>query len=213
MRRAHRLMLSSVMSIALSAVCICIPQTIADGSSRIRETHSVVQDVIVPCGPLFFGLHSLHMTNEHKACLDEVAIDLQQYVGASLVIDGHRDATERVGMGATRASLARDYLVQERGFDRSRISVRDCAFSCPHEAQDSALNRRAEIYLLPAGTTANKIVTKCANGKTSNPQITGEKVIPWPWKCPAWGDECGKQGPPANAFKPAQQSSSERKPR
>src|SRR6185295_14560807 len=35
-------------------------------------------DVITPCGPIFFPFNSARINNEHKACLDDIAIRLQQ---------------------------------------------------------------------------------------------------------------------------------------
>jgi hypothetical protein len=34
--------------------------------------------VITPCGPIFFPYNSARINNEHKACLDDIAIRLQQ---------------------------------------------------------------------------------------------------------------------------------------
>jgi hypothetical protein len=138
-----------------------------------------VPNPITPCGPIFFPFNSARITNEHKACLDEIALRLQQDPRASVIIDGHRDSSERVGISLTRANNARDYLVNEKGIDSNRITVRNFGDSCPHESGDPALNRRVEFWILPEGATIESIANfkKCAAGAT--PQvITTETPAP-----------------------------------
>src|SRR5262249_4174831 len=43
-------------------------------------------EILVPCGPIFFPFNSARINNEHKACLDEIALRLQQDPRALLVI-------------------------------------------------------------------------------------------------------------------------------
>lgn len=128
-------------------------------------------DVITPCGPIFFPFNSARINNEHKACLDDIAIRLQQDPRSAVVIDGHRDSSERVGISLTRANNARDYLVNEKQVDSARITVRNFGDSCPHESGDANLNRRVEFWLVPDGASASQIDTlkKCAAGAT--PQV------------------------------------------
>lgn len=134
---------------------------------------------ISPCGPIFFPFNSARINNEHKACLDEIALRMQQDPRASLVIDGHRDSSERVGISLTRANNARDYLVNEKGVDTSRITVRNFGDTCPHDSGDPNLNRRVEFWIVPADGKASDIdaLKKCASGAT--PQvITTEEPAP-----------------------------------
>ncbi len=112
-------------------------------------------DLILPCGPIFFPFNSARINNEHKACLDEIALRLQQDPRAYVVVDGHRDTSERVGISLTRANNARDYLVNERGIDAARITVRNYSDTCPHSSGDAALNRRVEFYIVPGDYNAN----------------------------------------------------------
>lgn len=123
---------------------------------------------MVPCGPIFFPFNSARINNEHKACLDDIALRLQQDPRASVVIDGHRDSSERVGISLTRANNARDYLVNEKGVDAARITVRNFGDTCPHDSGDPALNRRVEFFILPEGATMAGVdaMKKCASGAT-----------------------------------------------
>ncbi len=134
---------------------------------------------VIPCGPIFFPFNSSRINNEHKACLDEVALRLQQDPRSQLVIDGHRDSSERVGISLTRANNSSDYLVNERLVDRSRITIRNFGDTCPQELGDPKLNRRVEFWILPEGTSIDAIqqLKTCAPG--SSPRVLfGEQPAP-----------------------------------
>jgi hypothetical protein len=99
--------------------------------------------------------------NEAKACLDEVALDLQRQADAKAVIVGESNAKENeitakqqkvaakrkkakvTLFAAQRAVNAKDYLVTEKGIDASRVSV----------ATGTTDGQTAENYLVPAGAT------------------------------------------------------------
>jgi hypothetical protein len=115
---------------------------------RIDEDVITCVDIIVPCGPIFFPYNSARINNEHKACLEEISLRLQQDPRAYVVIDGHRDSAERVGISLTRANNARDYLVSI-GVSAGRITVRNFGDTCPHTDGDPVLNRRVEFYIVP----------------------------------------------------------------
>jgi outer membrane protein OmpA-like peptidoglycan-associated protein len=101
------------------------------------------------------------VSNEAKACLDEVALDLQRQADAKVVIVGEANAKESaqtakqeayaakhkrakvMRFAAQRAVNAKDYLTTEKGIDGSRISV----------ATGTADAQAAENYLVPAGAT------------------------------------------------------------
>ena len=66
----------------------------------------------------------VRVDNEAKGCLDDIALTMQQQAGAKLVIVGNSSANEHPEAGAERALNARQYLVQEKGIDNSRIEAR-----------------------------------------------------------------------------------------
>jgi hypothetical protein len=63
--------------------------------------------------------------NEAKACLDDIALNLQRSSDAKLAIVGNASSTEKTGskFAAERAVNTKAYLVSEKGVDASRISV------------------------------------------------------------------------------------------
>lgn len=144
------------------------PGTTATAAVTVNAPAPPAAQIVTPCGPIFFPVNSARINNEHKACLDEIALRLQQDPRASVVIDGHRDATERVGISLTRANNARDYLVNEKAIDAARITVRNLGDTCPHESGDPALNRRVEFWIVPEGASVSGIdaIKKCAAGAT-----------------------------------------------
>lgn len=137
----------------------------------VRPEERPIPPPISPCGPIFFPFNSARINNEHKACLDEIALRMQQDPRSSLVVDGHRDSSERVGISLTRANNARDYLVNEKGVDTARITVRNFGDTCPHDSGDPNLNRRVEFWIVPGDGRASDIdgMKKCASGAT--PQV------------------------------------------
>jgi hypothetical protein len=89
--------------------------------------------------------------NEAKACLDDVALNLQQQTDASAVLVGEAASDEKKAdtLAAQRAVNTKDYLVKEKGIDASRISVRT----------GTQGNKEVENYLVPAGATFDNDVT------------------------------------------------------
>ena len=115
--------------------------------------------------------------NEAKACLDEVALDLQQKTDATAVVVGEETAKEKedaakatkrhpkhpeADFAAQRAVNTKDYLVKEKGIDASRISV----------ASGSGDSKSVENYLVPAGATFSSDVqgTTPVDENTVKPQ-------------------------------------------
>jgi histone deacetylase complex regulatory component SIN3 len=99
--------------------------------------------------------------NEAKACLDQVALDLQNQANATAVVVGEADAKEKAATAkqqkyaerhkratvedsaAQRAVDTKEYLVTDKGIDASRISV----------ATGTADAQTVETYLVPSGAT------------------------------------------------------------
>jgi hypothetical protein len=105
--------------------------------------------------------------NEAKACLDEVALDLQRQSDATVVVVGEENAKEKdkvdkeelaakkhrhvkvEDFAAERAVNTKEYLVTDKGIDASRISV----------ATGATDGQTVEDYLVPAGATFTTDVT------------------------------------------------------
>jgi outer membrane protein OmpA-like peptidoglycan-associated protein len=81
--------------------------------------------------------------NEAKACLDDVALNLQQQADATAVVVGEAATTETnaATLAAQRGVNTKDYLVKEKGIDASRITVRT----------GTQGNKEVEDYLVPSG--------------------------------------------------------------
>jgi hypothetical protein len=90
--------------------------------------------------------------NDAKACLDEVALDLQKQTDATVVVVGDSTAKEKTPMkghkhakaedaAAQRAVNTKDYLVTEKGIDASRITVKT----------GTADSQEVQNYLVPSG--------------------------------------------------------------
>ena len=103
----------------------------------------------------------VRVDNEAKACLDEVALELQRHSDAKVVLVGNSDAKEKaktakeqkaalknkhlkvVDPAAERAVNAKDYLVKEKGIDASRVGV----------VTGTADSQTVENYLVPSGAS------------------------------------------------------------
>jgi ribosomal protein S11 len=112
--------------------------------------------------------------NEAKACLDEVALDLQRQSDAKAVVVGEATSAEKmepkgkkhakaVEFAAQRAVNTKEYLVTEKGIDASRISV----------ATGSTDGQTVENYLVPAGVsfTADVNGTTPVNESVVKPEV------------------------------------------
>ena len=133
--------------------------------SRERQDQVIYDELLRPCGPVFFRLRSSGITEDHKACFDEIALVLngnaKQY---RLVIDGHRDSAEPSSISVARARVARRYLVKEKGIDPGRLVVRDFSDTCPHESSIQDLNRRVEFWYLRNVVGIGFLPEPCAPG-------------------------------------------------
>jgi outer membrane protein OmpA-like peptidoglycan-associated protein len=124
--------------------------------------------------------------NEAKACLDEVAIDLQKQSDAKAVVVGSSDAKEKaatakqqkaalknkhikvVDTAAERAVNTKDYLVTEKGIDAARISV----------ATGTADGQKVEDYLVPSGASFSSDVAGTTPVDESAVKVQARKTLP-----------------------------------
>lgn len=66
----------------------------------------------------------LRVDNEAKGCLDDIALEMQREATGRLVIVGNYSSNEQPEAGAKRTKNVRQYLVNEKGIDPSRIDLR-----------------------------------------------------------------------------------------
>ncbi|MGA9716765.1 MAG: hypothetical protein WBQ79_00680 [Acidobacteriaceae bacterium] len=102
--------------------------------------------------------------NEAKACLDDVALNLQRQSDATAVVVGDSATGEKMGpkLAAQRAVNTKDYLVKEKGIDASRVQVRT----------GSEPGKQAQNYLVPSGANFDNDVqgTTQVNEESVRPQ-------------------------------------------
>jgi outer membrane protein OmpA-like peptidoglycan-associated protein len=105
------------------------------GQTASQTTQVTVVTPPAPAAPTTTSLCSIsfdrdehrptRVDNEGKACLDDLALNLQQNTGATLDLVGNASTTEKDGpkKAAERAVNTKDYLVKEKGIDGTRIKV------------------------------------------------------------------------------------------
>jgi hypothetical protein len=134
------------------------------GQTATANTAVTITAPYVPPAPHTQALCSINFTNdakrptrvdnEAKACLDQVALSLQQQPDAKAVVVGEASAAEKtpakghkhakaVDFAAQRAVNTKDYLVTEKGIDASRISV----------VTGTTDGETVEDYLVPSGAS------------------------------------------------------------
>jgi hypothetical protein len=124
------------------------------GQTASATTTVTVNAPPVPPAPTTSALCSINfdrdkrrparVDNEAKACLDDIALNLQRTSDAKLAIVGNKTSSEKGdGFASERAVNAKAYLVTEKGIDASRISV--------YTGSDDA--KSATSTLIPAGAT------------------------------------------------------------
>jgi hypothetical protein len=124
--------------------------------------------------------------NEAKACLDEVALDLQRQADAKAVVVGESNAQEKAltekqekfaakhkrakveHFAEQRAVNTKDYLVTEKGIDASRISV----------ATGATDGQTVENYLVPAGANFSSDVQGTTPVDESTLKPESRKALP-----------------------------------
>jgi len=129
------------------------------GQSASALAIAVVDPIAVPPPPKSQRLCSLNFAhdrrrpervdNEAKACLDDIALNLQHYSDNKLFIVGDSDPCENGDtMAVQRAANAGNYLVKQKGIDPARIEYR--------LGQSKA--KQVDNYLVPPGANFNQDV-------------------------------------------------------
>jgi hypothetical protein len=98
----------------------------------------------------------VRVDNEAKGCLDDIALTLTQQTDAHLVMVGNSTPDEKPEAAAERALNARQYLVQEKGIDPTRVELRIGA----------STGEVVTNTLVPAGATFNNPDTHTFDEKT-----------------------------------------------
>ena len=97
------------------------------------------------------------LNNVDKACLDDMAQRLKADPRSHVVVIGYADSHERSPdrVAEQRANAVKDYVVQERGIEGSRITIRSAAATKPVDAGTDAAaqagNRRVVVWFVPEG--------------------------------------------------------------
>jgi hypothetical protein len=117
--------------------------------------------------------------NEAKACLDQVALSLQQQPDSKLAIVASSTSAEKtppkhpkkgavLDVAAQRGVNVKDYLVKDKGIDPSRVSV----------ATTATEGQKAEDYLIPAGANFATDVTGTTPVDESTVKPEERKALP-----------------------------------
>ncbi|HZD78019.1 MAG TPA: hypothetical protein VE218_13510 [Acidobacteriaceae bacterium] len=108
--------------------------------------------------------------NEAKACLDDVALNLQRQSDATAVVVGDSATNEKLGpkLAAQRAVNTKDYLVKEKGIDASRVQVRT----------GTEAGKQVQNYLVPSGANFDNDVqgTTQVNEDSVRPQTRAARA-------------------------------------
>jgi hypothetical protein len=128
---------TAILSTAgLSPSTITVTCNVVDdlGQAAKATTDVIITAPVIPVVPQTQQLCSLGFTrdrrrpvrvdNEAKGCLDDIALTLTQQTDARLIMVGNSAPDEKPEAAAERALNARQYLVQEKGIDPSRIELR-----------------------------------------------------------------------------------------
>jgi hypothetical protein len=87
--------------------------------------------------------HPVRVDNEAKGCLDDIALELYRDSAAVLVVVGKHDPAEKPDAAAERTLNEKQYLVNEKGIEPSRIELRT----------GETAGRTVDNVLVPAGAT------------------------------------------------------------
>jgi len=131
--------------------------------------------------------------NEAKACLDEVALALQQHPDENLVIVGENSSKdgENAGVAAQRGVNTKNYLATEKGIDPARITV----------VTGIEGTKGVEEYRVPTGATFTSAVANTTPVDENVVKPQDRKALPVR-SHPATQKTAAAKTPPANK-KPA----------
>jgi hypothetical protein len=125
--------------------------------------------------------------NEAKACLDSVALALQQHPDDNLVVVGEAVSTGGEGVSAQRAINTKNYLTTEKGIDPSRITV----------VTGNEGTQGVDEYLVPSGATFTSDVQ--GTSPVDENQVKPQERKPLPMRSHAQSHAAAKS--PADATK------------
>jgi len=148
---------ASLSTMGASVGAVGVTCTVVDdkGQTASAQTSVMVAAPVAAPAPRTSDLCSIHferdlarparVDNEAKACLDEIALSMNNNPDAKLALVGNASTEEKAGskLAAERAVNTKAYLVKEKGIDASRISVYT-------RSQDG---KAVSSTLIPAGAT------------------------------------------------------------
>ena len=160
---------TAILSTAgLSPITITVTCNVVDdlGQTAKATTDVIITAPVLPVVPQTQQLCSLafsrdirrpvRVDNEAKGCLDDIALTLTQQTDSRLMMVGNSAPEEKPEAAAERALNARQYLVQEKGIDPSRIELRI----------GSPTGKTVTDTLVPAGAVFNNQDTHTFDEKT-----------------------------------------------
>jgi hypothetical protein len=158
---------ASLTTAGLGASTVTVTCTVADD---VSHTVSATADVVitVPPPPVIPQTEQLcaisfardtrrpvRVDNEAKGCLDDIALSMNKQTDARLVLTGNAIETDKPNAAAERTLNARQYLMQEKGIDPSRIELRT----------GDASEKSVTTTLVPPGATFKEAGTHAFDEK------------------------------------------------
>lgn len=149
--------LATLDTAGLAAGVVTIGTTVSDDRSLTASTNITVNVAVPPPAPTSSKLNEVafpdtrkpaRIDNAAKAILDEVALRLQREADAKAVIVGEATSDEmskksNMKLAALRAFNAKQYLVNDKGIDASRLELRT----------SKANESKVEVWLVPTGAS------------------------------------------------------------
>jgi outer membrane protein OmpA-like peptidoglycan-associated protein len=126
---------------------------VAEATCGVRIPAPERQPETVSCNSDGFPHNLARLNNVDKACLDDVVSRLSRDPRSRVTIVGYADAAERRPelLARQRAEAAKVYLVDERGVEEARVSVRAAEPQVSVGPGSARGHRRVELIFVPAG--------------------------------------------------------------